>query len=257
MGKKSEQGNVIELVIIGVLVLVIAGFIAWRFWGSSQASNSSSESSQSASSNSASTATTASTTRYCLPVEKLCADIDSTYKVDYTTSVNAQASSLGVSATDENAVFKDSSGNEIATLKVYFVDGLGGGCDTTKTARIVSVKATSVDVRDTSDYRTTMVNMVSAAIPNNSGGYTALVFLSDEKDYSVAKDIQLCSNTFYADMFGARNSSVTIPNNDPMKDVIKFEYSNGTSYGTIGEAVQRLSDSDYIAAENLLQTATY
>lgn len=38
MGKKSEQGNVIELVIIGVLVLVIVGLVAWRFWGGNSGS---------------------------------------------------------------------------------------------------------------------------------------------------------------------------------------------------------------------------
>ncbi len=44
MGKKSEQGNVIELVIIGVLVLVIAGLVVWRFMGgSSNTTNSSSQ----------------------------------------------------------------------------------------------------------------------------------------------------------------------------------------------------------------------
>lgn len=36
MGKKSEQGNVIELVIIGVLVLVIGGLVAWRFMDTGQ-----------------------------------------------------------------------------------------------------------------------------------------------------------------------------------------------------------------------------
>ncbi len=33
MGKKSEQGNVIELVIIGVLVLAVVGLLVWRFVG--------------------------------------------------------------------------------------------------------------------------------------------------------------------------------------------------------------------------------
>lgn len=31
MGKKSEQGNVIELVIIGVLVVAVIGLLVWRF----------------------------------------------------------------------------------------------------------------------------------------------------------------------------------------------------------------------------------
>lgn|GEM_PF-5313724 len=51
MGKKTEQGNVIELVIIGVLVLVIAGLVVWRFIGNNDASNtteSTSETAQSA-----------------------------------------------------------------------------------------------------------------------------------------------------------------------------------------------------------------
>lgn len=33
MGKKSEKGNVIELVVIGVLVLAIVGLLVWRFTG--------------------------------------------------------------------------------------------------------------------------------------------------------------------------------------------------------------------------------
>lgn len=36
MSKKSEKGNVIELVVIGVLVLTVVGLLVWRFVGSNQ-----------------------------------------------------------------------------------------------------------------------------------------------------------------------------------------------------------------------------
>ncbi len=39
MGKKSEKGNVIEIVIIGVLVLAVAGLLVWRFIGNNNTKN--------------------------------------------------------------------------------------------------------------------------------------------------------------------------------------------------------------------------
>lgn len=58
MDKKSEHGNIIEIVIIGVLVLVIAGLIVWRFLDNKNTSASNSTSTQQQAVNSVDTAKT-------------------------------------------------------------------------------------------------------------------------------------------------------------------------------------------------------
>lgn len=63
VGKKSEKGNVIELIIIGVLVLAVVGLIAWRFLGNNNKSGDSpntTETSQTANKTSDSTSTSTS-----------------------------------------------------------------------------------------------------------------------------------------------------------------------------------------------------
>lgn len=131
MGKKSEKGNAIELVIIGVLVLGIAGLLVWRFVGSNSTSQVSQSSAGSSSSSSTTSNNDATLTDVSIDNGKVMMKVPKSWSVVKTAQPTYRSYAPEgdhANETTEKLVVTAPSGDVYLELE-NGVGGIGGGCD--------------------------------------------------------------------------------------------------------------------------------